>query len=183
MKKSDSDLLVEAIENSIYLIRGQKVMLSPHIAQLYGVEPRSLVQAVKRNIQRFPEDFMFQLTSDEFDNLKSQIVISSWGGLRRARPYAFSEQGVAMLSSVLRSERAIQVNITIMRVFVRLRQMLATHKDLAAKLAELEKRLQDHDEQILAIFEAIRALMTPPETPRKKIGFILKEPKSGYRKK
>lgn len=183
MKKSDSDLLVESIENSIYLIRGQKVMLSPHIAQLYGVEPRSLVQAVKRNIQRFPEDFMFQLTSDEFDNLKSQIVISSWGGLRRARPYAFSEQGVAMLSSVLRSERAIQVNITIMRVFVRLRQMLATHKDLAAKLAELEKRLQDHDEQILAIFEAIRALMTPPETPRKKIGFILKEPKSGYGKK
>ena len=158
-------------------------MLSTHMAQLYGVEPRSLVQAVKRNIQRFPEDFMFQLTSEEFDALKSQFVISSWGGLRRARPYAFTEQGVAMLSSVLRSERAIQVNIAIMRVFVRLRQMLATHKELATKLAELENRLKDHDEQILAIFEAIRALMVPPEKPKKKIGFNLKEKHAGYRKK
>jgi len=98
MKQSGSDLPIETIEKSIYLIRGQKVMLSTHMAQLYGVEPRSLVQAVKRNIQRFPEDFMFQLTSEEFDALKSQFVISSWGGLRRARPYAFTEQGVAMLS-------------------------------------------------------------------------------------
>ena len=183
MKKSGSDLPVEAIENSIYLVRGQKVMLSPHMAQLYGVEPRSLVQAVKRNIQRFPEDFMFQLTSEEFDALKSQFVISSWGGLRRARPYAFTEQGVAMLSSVLRSERAIQVNIAIMRVFVRLRQMLATHKELATKLAELENRLKDHDEQILAIFEAIRVLMVPSEKPKKKIGFNLKDKQAGYRKK
>jgi len=183
MKQSGSDLPIETIEKSIYLIRGQKVMLSTHMAQLYGVEPRSLVQAVKRNIQRFPEDFMFQLTSEEFDALKSQFVISSWGGLRRARPYAFTEQGVAMLSSVLRSERAIQVNIAIMRVFVRLRQMLATHKELATKLAELENRLKDHDEQILAIFEAIRALMVPPEKPKKKIGFNLKEKHAGYRKK
>jgi phage regulator Rha-like protein len=183
MKQSGLDLPTEAIEKSIYLIRGQKVMLSTHIAQLYGVEPRSLVQAIKRNIQRFPEDFMFQLTSEEFDALKSQIVISSWGGLRRARPYAFTEQGVAMLSSVLRSERAIEVNIAIMRVFVRLRQMLATHKELATKLAELENRLKDHDEQILAIFDAIRALMTTPEKPKKKIGFDLKEKQAGYRKK
>ena len=183
MKQSGSDLPIETIEKSIYLIRGQKVMLSTHMAQLYGVEPRSLVQAVKRNIQRFPEDFMFQLTSEEFDALKSQFVISSWGGLRRARPYAFTEQGVAMLSSVLRSERAIQVNIAIMRVFVRLRQMLATHKELATKLADIENRLKDHDEQILAIFEAIRVLMVPPEKPKKKIGFNLKEKQTRYRKK
>jgi len=183
MKKSGSDLPVEAIEKSIYLIRGQKVMLSTHIAQLYGVEPRSLVQAVKRNIQRFPEDFMFQLTFEEFDTLKSQIVISSWGGLRRARPYAFTEQGVAMLSSVLRSERAVQVNIAIIRVFVRLRQIMATHKELATKLAELEKRLEDHDEQILGIFDAIKQLMTPPVRPRKKIGFLTKEPRARYGKK
>jgi hypothetical protein len=183
MKQSGSNLPIEVIEKSIYLIRGQKVMLSTHMAQLYGVEPRSLVQAVRRNIQRFPEDFMFQLTSEEFDALKSQFVISSWGGLRRARPYAFTEQGVAMLSSVLRSERAIQVNIAIMRVFVRLRQILATHKELATKLAELENRLKGHDEQILAIFEAIRALMVHPEKSKKKIGFDLKEKQAGYRKK
>ena len=110
------------------------------------------------------------------------MTSSGWGGVRYA-PMAFTEQGVAMLSSILNSERAVQVNITIMRVFVRFRQMLASHKDLAAKLSELEKRLQDHDEQILAIFEAIRALMTLPETPRKKIGFGLKEPSARYRKK
>ena len=109
---------VERIERSILLIRGHKVMLSTDLAELYGVEPRILVQAVKRNITRFPQDFMFQLSKEEFSNLKSQIVISSWGGLRRAPPYAFTEQGVAMLSSVLRSKRAIQVNIEIMRAFV-----------------------------------------------------------------
>jgi hypothetical protein len=111
---------LEVIEQRILLIRGQKVMLSTDLAELYQVEPRVLVQAVKRNIARFPQDFMFQLTEEEFSNLKSQIVISSWGGLRRARPYAFTEQGVAMLSSVLNSERAIKVNIEIMRAFVRL---------------------------------------------------------------
>jgi hypothetical protein len=125
---------VERIERSILLIRGHKVMLSTDLAQLYGVEPRILVHAVKRNIDRFPEDFMFQLSKEEFSNLKSQIVISSWGGPRRATPYAFTEQGVAMLSSVLRSKRAIQVNIEIMRAFVRLRRILASHADSARKL-------------------------------------------------
>jgi hypothetical protein len=131
---------VERIEQSILLIRGQKVMLSTDLAELYQVEPRALVQAVKRNIARFPEDFMFQLTAEEFSNLKSQIVISSWGGLRRARPYALTEQGVAMLSSVLRSKRAIKLNIEIMRAFVRLRRMLASHGELAQKLDALEKK-------------------------------------------
>src|SRR3972149_1103871 len=120
MTDKHSVIPMERIENRIYLLRGHKVMLSTDLAELYGVEPRVLVQAVKRNIERFPEDFMFQLTKLEFDNLKSQIVISTWGGLRRAAPYAFTEQGVAMLSSVLRSKRAVRANIEIMRAFVRL---------------------------------------------------------------
>lgn len=168
------------IERSILLIRGQKVMLSTDLAELYQVEPRVLVQAVKRNIARFPEDFMFQLTEEEFSNLKSQIVISSWGGLRRARPYAFTEQGVAMLSSVLRSKRAIQVNIEIMRAFVRLRRMLASHADLARKLEALEKK---YDAQFRVVFEAIRELMKPPETKRRPIGFLVEEPHVPYKSK
>ena len=152
----------EIIEQKIYLIRGHKVMLSNHLAELYDVEVRSLIQAVKRNKDRFPDDFMLQLTDAEFQNLKSQIVISSWGGFRRSTPYAFTEQGVAMLSSVLRSKRAIQVNIAIMRAFVKLREILSTHKDLAQKLNELEHKIERHDEEITAIFEAIRQLMAPP---------------------
>ena len=174
---------VEQIESIILLIRGQKVMLSHHLADLYGVETRVLVQAVKRNMDRFPEDFMFQLTDREFANLKSQIVISSWGGSRRARPYAFTEQGVAMLSSVLRSKRAIEVNIAIMRAFVKLRELLATHKELAHRLEDLEQQLKGHDEQIQTIFEAIQQLLTPPEQPRKKIGFEVKEPRATYGKR
>jgi len=183
MPKSSPDIYAERIGKSIYLIRGQRVMLSTSLAELYGVEPRVLMQAVKRNMERFPMDFMFQLSTEEFQNLKSQIVISSWGGLRRARPYAFTEQGVAMLSSVLNSQRAIQVNITIMRIFVRLRQMMVTQRVLAGKLGELEERIQDHDEQITDIFKAIRQLMTPPTTPKRKIGFHLKEKQSRYGKK
>lgn len=140
MSKNRSLIPLERIERSILLIRGQKVMLSTDLAELYQVEPRVLVQAVKRNIARFPEDFMFQLTEEEFYNLKSQFVISSWGGLRRAKPYAFTEQGVAMLSSVLNSEIAIKVNIEIMRAFFRLRRLLASHVDLARKLEALEKK-------------------------------------------
>lgn len=167
----NSIIPVELIENKIYLIRKQKVMLSMHLAGLYGVEPRTLVQAVKRNIERFPEDFMFQLTKGEFDNLKSQIVTSSWGGLRRATPYAFTEQGIAMLSSVLKSKRAIDVNILIMRAFVKMRQILSTHKELADKLNELENKYEKHDKNIKAIIDAIRQLMAPPEKPARKIGF------------
>jgi len=144
-------------------------MLSTHLAELYEVEPRVLVQAVKRNMERFPDDVMFQLNDQEFENLKSQIVTASWGGLRRAAPYAFTEQGVAMLSSVLHSDRAIHVNIEIMRAFVRLRQMLASNVEMARKLATLERK---YDAQFRVVFDAIRELMTPPE-PRKKrpIGF------------
>jgi len=171
---------VQRIEKSILLIRGQKVMLDTDLANLYGVETRTLTQAVKRNAERFPSDFMFQLTRDEFDSLRSQIVISKGKGGRRYRPYAFTEQGVAMLSTVLRSKRAVQVNVEIMRAFVRLRQMLAAHKDLAHKLAALEKK---YDEQFKVVFDAIRNLMTPIEKPRKKIGFEIKEGRAAYRKR
>ncbi len=158
----------ERIESRIFMLRGHKVMLSPDLADLYEVEPRALVQAVKRNIERFPADFMFQLNAREFEHLKSQFVISSWGGLRRAAPYAFTEQGVAMLSSVLRSKRAVLVNVEIMRAFVRLRQMLAAHVDLARKLSALEKR---YDAQFKVVFDAIRELMTPLPEKKRPIGF------------
>jgi len=143
-------------------------MLSTVLADLYAVEPRVLIQAVKRNRDRFPVDFMFQLTEQEFGHLKSQIVISSWGGLRRAYPYAFTEQGVAMLSSVLRSKRAIQVNIAIMRAFVQLREMIASNKGLARRLNELEKK---YDGQFRVVFEAIRELMAEPAPKSRRIGF------------
>jgi hypothetical protein len=159
---------VEVIERKIYLIRGEKVMLSSDLAELYGVEPKVLIQAVKRNIERFPEDFMFQLSNQEFTNLKSQIVTSSWGGIRRANPYAFTEQGVAMLSSVLRSNRAVQVNIAIMRAFVKLREIIASDKELSKRLDKMEKK---YDEQFKVVFEAIRELMTPQEPKRRRIGF------------
>jgi len=162
---------VERIEKAIFLIRGHKVMLDADLAELYGVKTKALKQAVRRNIERFPKDFMFELNDEENSNLRSQIVTSSlgqWGGTRY-KPMAFTEQGVAMLSGILRTKRAIQVNIAIMRVFVRLREMMAAHKELSLKLVELEERLEGHDEQIQNIFEAIRQLMTPPERARKKI--------------
>lgn len=152
-------LPLEIIEKRIFIMRGHKVMLDRHLAELYMVEAKALNRAVKRNRERFPEDFMFQLTGAERENLKCQFGASSWGGDRRALPYAFTEQGVAMLSSVLRSKKAIYVNIQIMRAFASLRALLSTHKDLARKLAELEKK---YDEQFKSVFDAIRALMTPP---------------------
>lgn len=165
----NSAVPIERIERTIIVLRGQKVMLSTHLAELYQVEPpRALVQAIKRNTERFPGDFMFQLSAQEFADLKSQTVTSSWGGARRAPPYAFTEQGVAMLSSVLRSERAVLVNIEIMRAFVRLRQLLASHAGLSRKLAALEKK---YDAQFKVVFDAIRSLMTPPEKPKRRIGF------------
>ncbi len=167
---------VERITQSILLIRGQKVMLDADLAELYGVETKMLNRAVKRNQDRFPGDFMFQLTVEETlslryqsgtSNLRSQNGTSSWGG-RRYRPNVFTEQGVAMLSSVLRSKRAVLVNIEIMRTFVRLRQILASHTDLARKLAALEKK---YDAQFRAVFDAIRELMKPPEPKKRPIGF------------
>jgi hypothetical protein len=176
MPESQSLIPVERIERSILMIRGQKVMLSYDLASLYDVEPRVLVQTVKRNIERFPEDFMFQLNQDEARILKSQIVISSfagWGGSRRSRPYAFTEQRVAMLSSVLRSTRAVAVNIEIMRAFVRLRQLLLSHVDLARKVESLEKK---YDGQFKVVFDALRQLMQPPpEKPKRTIGFHAKQ--------
>lgn len=151
----------------ILFVRGHKVMLDADLAALYGVETRAPVQAVKRNLRRFPEDFMFQLSPDEAANLRSQSVISSWGG-RRTPPYAFTEQGVAMLSSVLHSERAAQVNVEIMRTFVRLREVLSSHADLARKLAALERK---YDAQFRVVFDAIRALMAASTTTKRKIGF------------
>ena len=157
----------ERIERSILLIRGHKVMLDRDLAKLYGVTTFNLNKAVKRNLDRFPEDFMFQLDFQEVRNLIFQFGISSWGGTRKL-PRAFTEQGVAMLSSVLRSKRAAQVNVEIMRTFVRLRQLLASHKDLARKLEELEKK---YDGQFRVVFDAIRHLMAPPEPKPRRIGF------------
>jgi phage regulator Rha-like protein len=174
---------VEAIEKRICLIRGQKVLLDSDLAELYRVQTRSLVQAVKRNSARFPSDFMFQLTQNEFDSLRSQSVISKRRGGRRYPPYVFTEQGIAMLSSVLQSERAVQVNIAIMRIFVRLREITATHRELARKLKDIEKRLGKHDEQFRIVFEAIRQLMITETKPKKKIGFEVKEPKRPYGKR
>ena len=160
------------IERHIMLVRGEKVMLDADLATLYEVETKALIQAVKRNIGRFPEDFMFQLTKEEFEHLRSQTVTSNWGG-RRYPPYAFTEQGVAMLSSVLRSKRAVQVNVEIMRAFVRLRQILAGNKEMEQKLNKLE---QKYDEQFKIVFDAIRQLMVPPDQKQKRpIGFIWNE--------
>jgi len=184
----------EVIEHKIFMLRGQKVMLSGHLAELYSVVAKVLIQAVKRNIERFPKDFMFQLSDNEYENLKSQIVTSSCGNGESLRsqfvtlnnrkgkyakrgkhskylPYAFTEQGIAMLSSVLRSKQAIQVNIAVMRAFVKLRQILSTHKDLAYKLKELEHKVEKHDTEIQAIFDAIRQMMVIEEKPKRRIGF------------
>ncbi|MEW6096667.1 MAG: ORF6N domain-containing protein [bacterium] len=164
--KTKSLIPQEIIENKILLIRDQKVMLDRDLSKLYGVATKVLKQAVNRNIERFPEDFMFQLTKEEFENWRSQFVTSNSSdkmGLRY-RPYTFTQEGVAMLSSVLRSKRAIQINIEIMRAFVKLRQVLATHKDILWKI-------QEHDQQIKRIFEILKELLTLPEKPKLKIGF------------
>jgi hypothetical protein len=168
---------VDQIERSIHLIRGQKVMLDRDLAELYGVETRVLNQAVGRNVERFPEDFMFALTREEIMRISQTVTSSEIKYSKRVR--AFTEQGVAMLSSVLRSKRAVQVNIEIMRAFVRLRQMLSAHKDLKRKLAALERK---YDDQFKIVFEAIAELMTPPEKPPRKIGFEVKEGRAKYGK-
>ena len=189
------------IARSIYLLRGQKVMLDFDLAALYGVPTKVLNQAVKRNCERFPGDFLFRPTAEEISNLKSQIVTSSlqdpddqltkpnWSqivtgskghGGARHRPYAFTEQGVAMLSSVLKSERAVKVNVAIMRAFVKLREALETNRALTQKFSDLETRVGKHDEEIGAIIEAIRQLMAPPQKPRREIGYHVREPSPRY---
>ncbi len=175
---------IERVEKLILLLRGEKVLLGQQLAKLYGVPVKVLIQAVKRNRSRFPEDFMFQLSREEFDHLKTHFVTSNAGRALRSQfvtlmrgqqlkylPYACTVQGVAMLSSVLRSERAVQVNVAIMRAFVSLRRMLAGNEVLARKLAELERRLEGHDQAIKSLFDAIRELMSPPAKPSREIGF------------
>jgi hypothetical protein len=172
------------VEQKIFFIRGMKVMLSHDLAELYGVETKNLNKAVNRNLNRFPADFMFQLSPAETDALKFQIGTSKEkgrGGRRRALPYAFTEQGVAMLSSVLRSERAARVNIEVMRAFVKLRETLALHKDLAGKLEALEMRIGDQDAKIKAVFNAIRRMMRGPKKPKRRIGFNAEEKRAKYR--
>lgn len=165
-------LPVELIERRIYVIRGHKVMLDSDLAELYQVETFNLNKAVKRNSDRFPEDFMFQLTDVEWQALRFQIGISNSRGGRRFFPYAFTEQGVAMLSSVLNSDRAVQVNIAIMRAFVKLREVMTTHKDLAHKIEALERKYTKHDDEIKVIFQAIKKLVeAPPVPPKRRIGF------------
>lgn len=165
---------VETVANRIHVIRAQRVMLDRDLATLYGVETRALVQAVKRNVERFPADFMFQLTPQEFAHWRSQIVMSNSGakmGLRRP-PYAFTEHGALQLASVLNSPRAAEMSIVVVRAFVRLRELLATHKDLAAKLKKLERRLDMSNEAIAELYAMIRRLMEPPpEPPKRRIGF------------
>jgi hypothetical protein len=167
---------IEVIEKKILLINGQKVMLDKDLAGLYGVSTGNLNKAVNRNKERFPEDFLVQLSLEEFNNLKFHFGTSSWGGTRKP-PRAFTENGIAMLSSVLNSKRAIQVNIQIMRTFTKLREMIATHKDLVKRLNELEKK---YDGQFQIVFEAIRQLIQVEEKPKRKIGYI-NESKAAYR--
>ena len=168
---------IEKITDKIYLLRGHNVMLDRDLAELYNVETKALKQAVRRNLRRFPSDFMFELNKEEFQNLRSQFVTSSWGGARYV-PMAFTEQGVAMISSVLNSERAILVNIEIMRAFTQLRNMLATHGDLKRKIEAMEKK---YDDQFRIVFEAITQLIEEDEGPEKKIGYI-KEGQTKYGK-
>ena len=172
---------IERVVQSIRWIRGQKVLLDSDLATLYDVTTGNLNKAVKRNADRFPSDFMFQLKPEELAKLKFQFGISSWGGRRRSHPYVFTEQGIAMLSSVLKSERAIKVNIAIMRAFVKLRQLIDTNRELARKFSELERRVGKQDQEIATVLEAIRQLMATPEKPRREIGFHVREKTSRYR--
>jgi hypothetical protein len=171
---------VQRVAQSIRWICGQKVLLDSDLAALCGVTSGNLNKAVKRNAQRFPSDFMFRLSTQQVQNLRFQFGISRWGG-RRALPYVFTEQGIAMLSSVVNSDRAIRVNIAIMRVFVKLRQTLETNRELGQNFSELEQRVGKHDEEIAAILEAIRRLMAPPKKPRREIGFHVRDKPPRYR--
>ena len=172
---------VETVINKILLVRGQKAILDSVLAELYGVETKKLNEQVKRNIRRFPKDFMFQLSVDEYEYLRSQFETSKARGGRRYLPYVFTEQGVAMLSSVLNSDRAIEINILIMRAFVKLREILSTNKNVLDNLKEIEKKLNDHDKKILQIIEVINQLTAPPEAPKRKIGFEVKEKTVKYK--
>lgn len=169
-KYSQNQIKENVIVEKIYVIRGIKVMLDKDLAEMYAVEVKRLNEGVKRNPKRFPEDFMFQLSIVEWQNLKSQIATSSWGGVRKL-PYVFTEQGVAMLSSVLNSETAIQVNIQIIRVFTKMKQLLLDNKDLSLKIEKIEQHLVKHDKEINTIFQYLKKLLVQETKPRKSIGF------------
>jgi len=179
MASKNLPIPVEGIEKAILLIRGEKVILDRTLAELYGVETKQLKRAVRRNIKRFPSDFMFELTKEEYESLRYQFGTLKRGEHSKYLPLAFTEQGVAMLSSVLNSNRAIEVNILIVRAFVRLRGMISSHKELLRKLEDMENK---YDEQFRVVFEAIRQLMASPDPPRKKIGFEVKEAAGSYHK-
>ncbi|MFQ5779519.1 MAG: ORF6N domain-containing protein [Nitrospiria bacterium] len=175
-------LPTKRIEQLIFLIRGQKVMMDSDLARIYGITTKRLNQQVKRNLDRFPKDFIFQLTKKEFSNLILQIATSSSGyGGRRTLPYVFTEHGAIMLASVLNSPIAVRASLQVVRAFVRLREMLATNKELAGKLAKLERKLEGHDQAISNLFEAIRQLLNQPESNRRKIGFHVKEGRERYK--
>jgi len=177
MKKNSKLALIEPIENRILCIREQRVILDFHLAELYGVSTKVLNQAVRRNIMRFPADFMFQLTAEEYDSLRSQFVTleSGRGKHRKYRPYAFTEHGAVMAANVLKSRRAIQASIYVVRAFVKLKQFTASYRELAQKLDELEHNIATHDKAICSLFDAIRKLISGPEKPRRKIGFELRK--------
>jgi ORF6N domain-containing protein len=168
IKEQNEFQLEEIIESKIFFIRGKKVMLDRDLALLYGVSTKRLKEQVRRNLKRFPDDFMFKLSREEFQNLRSQFATSSWGG-QRYDPFVFTEQGIAMLSGVLNSDRAIIVNIQIMRTFSKIREMLHNHKELKQKIEEMEKK---YDQQFMVVFEAIKKLVEPPVVPKKKMGFV-----------
>jgi ORF6N domain-containing protein len=173
---------IAQLESAIYLIRGQRVMFDSDLAAIYGVTTKRLNEQVRRNISRFPEDFAFQLTAEELTNLRSQIATSSFHGGRRYRPWVFTEHGAIMLASVLNSDIAVQASVRVVRAFVRLREMVAANAQLAAKLEELEKRLDSHDEAIVDLFAALKQLLEPPEPPkRREIGFHVRENAARYR--
>jgi len=169
--KQSALIPIEQIEKAIHFIRGERVILDADLARLYGVETRSLVQAVKRNLQRFPRDFMFQLSLDEFKLLRSQIVISKSRGGRRYVPYVFTEHGAIMAANVLNSQRAVRISVFVVRAFVKLREIALGYKELAAKITELERKLGTHDQAIASTIAAIRQLMSSPARERKQIGF------------
>jgi hypothetical protein len=160
----------EIVISKIFLIRDHKVMLDRDLAELYGVETKRLKEQVKRNIERFPEDFMFELTKEEFENLRSQFATSSWGGIRYA-PMAFTKHGALMLSSILNSKRAVAVNIQIMRIYIKMREIMLTHKDLLLKIEQMEKKLTDHDERIQMVFDYLKQFIQDQEKPRIEVGF------------
>jgi len=177
--ETDVQIQVESIAGLIHYIRGEKVILDVDLARLYEVEVKTLKRSVKRNFNRFPSDFMFELSKEENNNLRYHIGTSSWGG-SRYQSFVFTEQGVAMLSSVLHSERAITVNIAIMRAFVQMRKFLETHKDLAMKIEELERTVSSHDDNIQMIFETIRQMIEKKSEPMEPVGFKIAGGKSGF---